>query len=129
MVLTRCHSQQVDRVVRKHESRLLLLLLLHMLLLLLLLLTVELVDRHILGIGRRVHKRPIAEVHAISTGAGECRRQVGRMNVGECGAVGRIEAAVDGHTEDGGVCSAHVYRKADDVTHSPFAAVSSAVAL
>ena len=113
----------VDRVVRRYESRLLLLLLL------LLLLTVELVDRHILGIGRRVHKRPITEIHAMLTPARECRRQVGCMNVGECGAVGRIEAAVDGHTEDGGVCSAHVQRKADDVTHSPLAAVSCAAAL
>ena len=47
---------------------------------------------------------------------------------GECGAVGRSDAAVDRHAHDGGTCSAHARCKADNVTHSPCTAICAVVA-
>jgi hypothetical protein len=88
-------------------------------------LPVEVVHRRVPAIRRRVRKRSVAEIHAVSTITRECGRQEGRIHVAECNAVGRAEAAVDGHAHDGGACSAHVKRKADDVAHRPFAAKTS----
>ncbi len=50
------------------------------------------------------------------------RRQEGYIHVAKCKAVGLAKAAVDRHAHDGGACSAHVERKADDVPNSTSAA-------
>ncbi len=85
------------------------------------LLKMELVHRHVACIRRRVGKRSIAEVNAVAAVACEGRRQVGCVNGGKCNPIRRSEAAV--------ACGAHVQGKADDVTNSPFAAVSTLVDL
>jgi hypothetical protein len=83
-------------------------------------LPVKVVHRRALAIRRRVRKRSVAEIHAVSAIARECRRQEGLIHVAECNAVGGAEADVDGNANHSG--SAHVKRKTDDVAHSPFAA-------
>jgi hypothetical protein len=85
-------------------------------------LPVEVMHRRVLAIRRRVRERSVAKIHAVPTIASERGGQERRMHVPERNAVGRTEAAVDGHAHDGGACSAHVKRKANDVPLRPLAA-------
>jgi hypothetical protein len=81
--------------------------------------------RRVLAFRQLVRERSVAKIHAVSAIPSECRRQERRIHVAERNTVGHTEAAVDGHAHDGGACSAHVDRKANNVAYSPRAAVSS----
>ncbi len=80
-------------------------------------------DGHVVLIDGRVRERPVAKIHAIFTRRGrKSGHQVGGFNVVECNAVGCSKAAIDRYAHDGGGLRAHVNRKPNNITNSPFAA-------
>ena len=94
--------------------------------LLLLLLLEKRMDGQVVRIDGRVRQRPVAKIHAVLRLiiAGKSGRQIGGDDVVECNAVGCSKAAVDGNAHDGGSLRAHVNGESNNVTSSPFAAVT-----
>ena len=90
----------------------------------LLVLLVKGVDGYVLLVNGRMLKWPVAKINAISTRRGrKGRGQVSSFDTAERNAVGCSDVAIDGYTHNGGSCRAHVNRKANYITNSPFAAV------